>query len=110
MSESACVLRPRNEWVLLQPLDDSEKVTPGGIVIPDAIRDKPNKAVVIAVGRGRFVDGHLIPIDLKPGQIVIHSKHGPQEIKHPTERDKKLYLLRESECYIAIEEAEPAAT
>lgn len=53
------------EWFsVLQPLDDriivkvveQEEVSHGGIVIPDAIREKPQEGEVIAVGPGRLTD------------------------------------------------------
>lgn len=99
-------LRPRNEWVILDPIEDSVSVTEGGIVIPDALKDKPNKAVVVAVGRGRFVDGQFVPIDMQPGDVVLHSKYGVEEILDPMRKNHKLLKVRESECSVVIERAE----
>jgi chaperonin GroES len=67
--------RPLHERVVVKHIDAEEK-TAGGIIIPDAAKEKPSKGEVIAVGPGgRDETGKLIPIDLKIGDRV-HSASG----------------------------------
>ena len=58
-------LRPLDDRVVVQPLD-AEEVTAGGIVLPDAAREKPQRGKVIAVGKGKLLDsgarGHFLSI------------------------------------------------
>jgi len=49
---------------------------------------------VRAVGRGRIEDGELIPIDVKEGDVVVHSKYGGTEVKVAGE---DLIILREAD-------------
>lgn len=74
-------LKPLADRVLVKGLEP-EEVTAGGILLPSSAQEKPQKAEVIAVGPGRCNDeGERIPVDVKEGDIVIHSKYGGSEIK-----------------------------
>lgn len=72
----------------IQPLEDRLVVRPneaednvGGIIIPDAAKEKPQFGEVLAVGPGRRSDtGDLIPLDVNVGDIVVFSKFGGTEI------------------------------
>jgi len=47
---------------------DAEEKTAGGILIPDAAKEKPQEGEVVAVGPGgRNEARKLVPIDLKAG-------------------------------------------
>ncbi len=75
--------------------EDAATTTSGGIVLPDAARDKPQKGEVIAVGDGYVKnDGTKIPLSLKKGDQVIFSSYGGDEIKLGEE---EYLLLRESD-------------
>jgi chaperonin GroES len=74
-------IRPLHDRILIKRTAAEEK-TPGGIIIPDAAKEKPVEAVVIAVGSGkRDKDGNLIPLDVKAGDRVLFSKYSGSEIK-----------------------------
>jgi chaperonin GroES len=78
-------LRPLDNKVILKRLD-AEGRTPGGIVLPDIAKEKPQLCKVLAVGPGRMVqDGEerkRMPVSVSVGQTVIIGKHGGQEIVH----------------------------
>jgi chaperonin GroES len=74
-------LRPLQDRVLIRRVDTEAK-TPGGILIPDAVQEKPVQGDVIAVGPGaRDKDGRLLAMDVKPGDRVLFSKWSGTEVK-----------------------------
>jgi len=61
---------------------EAEAKSPGGIIIPDTAKDKPQQGEVIAVGPGgRDQSGKLTPIDVKVGNRVLFGKWSGTEIK-----------------------------
>lgn len=74
------MIRPLGDRVVVKPLE-AEKVTKGGIVLPDSAKEKPQEGKVVAVGPGRVTDdGKQIPVDLKEGDVVLYAKYGGTEI------------------------------
>jgi chaperonin GroES len=72
--------RPLHDRVLVRRVEAEEK-TPGGIIIPDTVKEKPVEAEVIAVGPGsRSEDGKLHPLDVKPGDRVLFAKWSGTEV------------------------------
>jgi chaperonin GroES len=81
--ESAFIMkiRPLHDRVLVKRLEE-EKTSPGGIVIPDAAKEKPVKGEVVAVGTGKVLnDGRVRVLDLKVGDKVLFGKYGGTEVK-----------------------------
>jgi chaperonin GroES len=74
-------LKPLDDRLICKQLDN-DKVSPGGIIIPDTV-DKPRHAKVIWTGPGWYKQGVHQPIMLKPGDEVLYSPHADLlEIKH----------------------------
>jgi len=48
-------VKPLADRVIIRPLEPEEK-TAGGIIIPDAAKEKPQKGEVVAVGPGKVAD------------------------------------------------------
>ncbi len=91
MAES---LKPLADRVVVKPIE-GERVSKGGIVLPDTAKEKPQEGKVIAVGEGRLSeDGKRLPMDVKVGDIVIYAKYGGTEIKI---EDEEFMILRESD-------------
>jgi chaperonin GroES len=67
-------VKPLGERLLIKPVVE-EKKTAGGIVLPDAAKEKPMKAEVVEVGK--LPEG----CTLKVGDKVIFSKYSGTEIK-----------------------------
>jgi len=64
---------PRNDRVLIRRIEEPETKI-GGIVVPDVARSKAIKGEVLAVGPGKLdEDGHRVPSEVHPGQIVLFS-------------------------------------
>jgi len=73
-------LEPLGDRVVVEPSEGEEK-TASGIVIPDTAKEKPQEGKVLAAGPGRYEEGKLVPLEVKPGDIVIYSKYGGTEVK-----------------------------
>ena len=72
-----------------------QETTAGGIVLPDAARDKPQKGEVVAIGDGYVNDkGERIALSVKEGDKVIFSSYAGDEI---SVGDDDFLLLRESD-------------
>ncbi len=63
-------IRPYGANVLCEMYDEGH-VTPGGIIIPDTAHKRPNKARVIAAGRGQWVGARFVEVLVKPGDLVV---------------------------------------
>ena len=53
---------------------------------------------MLAVGPGRFEDGHRVPLDVTVGDIVIYSKYGGTEVKYNGEE----YLVLSARDVLAV--------
>jgi chaperonin GroES len=77
-------------------------MTSSGLYLPDTAQEKPQEAIVIAVGPGKLLDnGQRIAIDLKPGDRVLFAKYSGTEIKQGTE---EYLILRESDILAVVQE------
>lgn len=73
--------KPNGNRVLVK-LDEALDKTLGGIVLPDAAKEKPQVARVIALGDGRLLDnGTRVPIKVTVGQVVILARYSGTEVK-----------------------------
>lgn len=88
-------LIPLHDRVLVQRLQEEEK-TPGGIIIPDAAKEKAQLGKVIAVGEGkRANDGTIIPMAVKAGEVIFFGKYSGTEAGSHAGND--YLILREDE-------------
>jgi chaperonin GroES len=92
-------IRPLGDRVLVEPIEEKE-VKKGGIIIPDAAKEKPMEGKVVAIGKKRDDDGKEIPFDVKVGDKVLLPKYGGTEVKIG---DKTLQLVREEDLLGIIE-------
>ena len=73
-------LKPLADRVVIEPLDEEASTSPGGIIIPDTAKEKPQAGKVVAAGPGRTTDnGQLIKLDVKKGDQVVYSKYAGTE-------------------------------
>jgi len=74
-------IRPLDDRVVVVPID-AEEMTAGGIVLPDAAREKPQRGTVVAVGAGKLLDsGERGPLSVAVGDEVIYGKYGGTDIE-----------------------------
>ncbi len=90
-------IKPLGDRVVIQRLEE-EKVTRGGILLPDSAKEKPQKGKVLAVGAGRWEEGKRIPLDVKVGDIVVFAKYGGTEI----ELDGDEYIILSERDLLAV--------
>ena len=74
-------LEPLEDRIIVRPIDDETQTSPGGIIIPDTAKEKPQEGEVVAVGPGAYQDGKRIALDIAVGDKVIYSKYGGSEVK-----------------------------
>ncbi len=74
-------IRPLGEKVLVMRLE-AEARTAGGIVLPDAAKEKPKRGTVLSVGDGRLLDtGKRQPLQVHKGDQVLFSSYAGTEVK-----------------------------
>lgn len=92
-------IKPLGDRVLIEILEE-ELQKQGSLYIPDTAKEKPQEGKVKSVGKGRYEDGKLVPLDVKVGDTVLYGKYSGTEIKH----DGKEYLIvRESDILAIVE-------
>jgi chaperonin GroES len=91
-------IRPLGDRVLIEVLEE-ELQKAGALFIPDTAKEKPQQGKVVAVGKGRFEDGKLVPLDVKEGDTVLYGKYAGTEIKHG---GKDYLIVRESDVLAVL--------
>jgi chaperonin GroES len=90
------LVTPLDDRVLIQPAE-GEKMTAGGLYIPDTATSVAgnSRGIVVAVGRGRRdKKGRMHPMDLKVGDNVVFTEYSGIQIKI---QDQDLMIVRESD-------------
>lgn len=73
-------ITPIHDKLIIKPVE-ADRVSEGGIIIPDSVQQRPNKATVVAAGEG-LLDR---PMKLKVGDIVFHVKQAGTKIEYEKE-------------------------
>ncbi len=92
-------LTPLSDRVVLQQLE-AEETTKSGIILASSAQEKPQEALVIAVGPGGVVDGKEIKMQVKEGQKVIYSKYSGTDVK----LDGEEYIIVRQDDILAVVE------
>ena len=93
-------VRPLHDRVIVKRKEE-ERLSPGGIVIPDTAKEKPIRGEVIAVGTGKLLeDGRVRPLDVRIGDEVLFGKYSGSEVKVDSE---ELLVMREDDIMAVIE-------
>ena len=92
-------VRPLRDRVLVKRVEEGEQKV-GGIIIPDAAKEKPQRAEVVAVGSGRTLEnGTRVPLTVKAGDTVLVGKWSGTEVKI----DGAEYLIIKEDEILGIE-------
>lgn len=92
-------MRPILDKVVLKRAE-SEDSTPGGLVLPDNAKEKPQKGLVVAVGPGpRNETGEYSPMEMKEGDTVYFNKYVGNEI---TIAGEKYMVVAEKDILLVV--------
>jgi chaperonin GroES len=92
-------LRPLDDRVVVEPLEEEEKTT-GGIYLPDTAKQKPQRGRVLAVGPGKLRDsGERSALSVVKGDEVIYGKYSGNDVEVD---GKEVKILRESDILAKI--------
>ena len=93
-------IRPLHDRVVIKRVEE-ERMSAGGIVIPDSATEKPDRGEVVAVGNGKVADnGDVRPLDLKVGDMVLFGKYSGTSVKVEGE---ELLVMREDDVIAVVE-------
>ena len=94
-------VKPLQDRLVIKRLEEEEK-TKGGIIIPDAAKEKPQEGRVIAIGDGKVLEsGQRSPVSVKVGDKILFGKYSGTEIKIDGEEH---LILREDDVLAVIED------
>jgi len=89
--------RPLNNNVWVELIEEETK-THGGIIIPDAAKEKTQKAKVLAVGQGKVdAQGNKVPMQVQVGDVIFFGKFSG------TQAGQNYMVLKEDEILGVIE-------
>ena len=92
-------VKPLQDRILVKRIEEEEK-TKGGIIIPDAAKEKPQEGKVVAVGDGKTLEsGQKAALTVKPGDKILFGKYSGTEIKVDGEEH---LILREDDVLAII--------
>ena len=87
-------IHPLADRILITLLKEEGK-SPGGIILPDTAKEKPQEGKIVAIGKGRLLEnGTVRPLDVKVGDTVLFAKYSGTEVSHG---DKEFLILREDD-------------
>jgi len=94
-------IKPLQDRILIKRIEEEEK-TKGGIIIPDAAKEKPQEGRVVAVGEGKLLDsGIKVAPAVKAGDKILFGKYSGTEIKVDGEEH---LILREDNVLAIVED------
>ena len=90
-------LAPLGDKVVLKQLE-AEETTKSGLILTSSSQEKPQEAIVVAVGPGGLVGDVNVEMVLKEGDHVIFPRYGATQIKFEREE----YLVMRQNDILAI--------
>ena len=92
-------IKPLADNVVIKAVE-AEETTKSGIVLTSAAKEKPQIAVVVAVGPGGLVDGKEVTMTIKENDKVIAAKYAGTDIKIDGE---EFTVLHQSDILAIVE-------
>ncbi len=88
--------KPLGNRVVIEPSEEDEQMSAGGIYIPDTAKEKPQLGTVVAVGPGKLSDdgSTRVPMEVAVGDTVVYSKYAGTEYR---EGDIEYLVVREDD-------------
>ncbi|MGC8897747.1 MAG: co-chaperone GroES [Bacteroidota bacterium] len=88
-------LKPLDDRVLVEIINEAEERTAGGIIIPDTAKEKPRTGIVAAVGTDEDLREKV-----KEGDKILFAKYGGEEI---TMNGKEYRIVQRSDILAVFE-------
>ena len=92
-------IKPLADNVVLKATE-AEETTKSGIVLTSSAKEKPQIAVVVAVGPGGVVDGKEVKMTVNVGDKVIAAKYSGTDIKI---EDEEYTILHQADILAIVE-------
>ncbi len=93
-------LQPLGDRVVVQR-DESLETTAGGIVLPEAAKEKPARGKILAIGDGKLLgNGERGAFQVKKGDHVLFSSYAGETL---TLDDQEFILMREDDILAVLE-------
>ena len=89
-------IKPLDDRLVLEVLEDVENQTASGIIIPDTAKEKPQMGKVVAVGTDEDLREKV-----KEGDKVLFAKYGGEEIKL---NDKEFKIVQRTDVLAIVED------
>ena len=100
-SKASLKLQPLGDRVVVRR-EEGESRTAGGIVLPDAAKEKPTRGVIEAVGNGKLLDdGSRGKLQVQVGDRVLFSSWAGETFKV---NDEELLLMREDDILAVLDD------
>ena len=92
-------IKPLGDRVVIKNVE-AEETTKSGLLLTNSAKEKPQMAIVLAVGPGGNVDGKEITMHVAEGQKVIYSKYAGTECKL---EGQEYIIVRQSDILAIVE-------
>ena len=93
-------IQPLGDRIVVKPLEAEDK-TKGGILLPDTAKEKPQEGKVVAVGKGKTLEGGGVQEpEVKVGDKVLYGKYSGTEVT--TKDGEELLIMREEDILAII--------
>ena len=100
MKTKNAMIRPIADHIVVRP-EEAADTTPGGIVLPDAAKDKQTRGLVVAVGIGQLrQDGSRADMEVAEGDTIVYTRYGGTEVDID---DETFVVIRESDVLLIFE-------
>jgi|TARA_R110000822_G_scaffold186348_1_gene325424 chaperonin GroES len=89
--------------IILEALEP-EKLTSGGVILPDTSTEASDRGRVLHVGPGRVaLDGTIVPLQTKVGDVVAYPKNLARKVEVDGD---DVWVIREAELLMIIKRGE----
>ena len=93
-------LSPLGDKVVLKQLE-AQETTKSGLLLTSQSKEKPQEAIVVAVGPGGMVGDTNVEMVLKEGDHVVFSRYGAMEVKFEGE---EYLIMRQNDILAVVKE------
>lgn len=93
-------IKPLFDKIVVKAVEAEAKTT-SGLFLPNSAQEKPQMAIVVAVGPGGIIDGKEIKMQVKEGDKILYSKYSGSDFKIDEE---EVTIIKQSDVLAVIED------